>query len=137
MKYSYTSTLAVDTQGHYAKRPMIEVELIGKKWINGLALIDSGADCNMINIEYAEPLGILHGKEKEYTGIEGKQMKCFIANIPINVKHFDLPISIPFAFIDSPAVDILLGQEGFFDKFRIKFEKDHNVFEITYPPKKK
>ncbi len=50
MKYAYTSTLAVDTQGRYAKRPMVEIELVGKKWVNGLALIDSGADCNMINM---------------------------------------------------------------------------------------
>lgn len=38
-------------------------------------------------------------------------------------------------FIESDAVDIILGQDGFFDRFRIKFEKDHNVFEISHSKK--
>ena len=118
---------------------MVEIELYGKNIITALALIDSGADCNLINIEYADRLGIDLTKmmHKEFTGIEGKQMKCFVAEVLILIKHFDKPIRVPFAFIDSPAVDILLGQEGFFENFRIKFEKDHDVFEITYPPNKK
>jgi hypothetical protein len=30
-----------------------------------------------------------------------------------------------------PSVNILLGQEDFFERYRIKFEKDHDVFEVT------
>jgi len=44
-------------------------------------------------------------------------------------------IKIPVGFINSDSVGLLLGQEGFFDNYRIKFERDHNVFEIT-PVKK-
>jgi len=42
-----------------------------------------------------------------------------------------IEIEVAARYIDSPHVDILLGQEDFFDKFRIKFEKDHDAFEIT------
>jgi hypothetical protein len=46
------------------------------------------------------------------------------------------PIEIDAGFIDSDAVGVILGQDGFFDQHRIKFEKDHNVFEITQVKKK-
>jgi len=39
-------------------------------------------------------------------------------------------VEIPICFVESPTVSLLLGQEGFFDKYRIKFEKDHDTFEI-------
>jgi hypothetical protein len=48
--------------------------------------------------------------------------------------HFNYEISfieIEAGFVDSPAADAILGQEGFFDAFKIKFEKDHNIIEIT------
>ena len=45
--------------------------------------------------------------------------------------------SIPVRFTESPSVDILLGQEDFFECFRIKFEKDHDIFELSPVPKKK
>lgn len=40
-------------------------------------------------------------------------------------------IKIPVCFVQSPTVGLLLGEEGFFDLYRIKFEKDHDTFEIT------
>ena len=53
------------------------------------------------------------------------------------VKCFDKPVTAAVAFIDSPNVDILLGQEDFLEQFRVKFEKDHDVFELTLSPQAK
>ncbi len=39
--------------------------------------------------------------------------------------------TVPVGFIDSPSVNGLLGQIGFFDLHKIKFERDHDSFEIT------
>jgi hypothetical protein len=44
-------------------------------------------------------------------------------------------VEVPAWFVDSENVNILLGQEVFFEMFKIKFEKDHDVFELT-PVKK-
>lgn len=49
----------------------------------------------------------------------------------VGVEHISGRRRIPVGFIDSQSVDILLGQEGFFDEFRIKFEKDHDTFEVV------
>jgi hypothetical protein len=53
-------------------------------------------------------------------------------------RHFKYEISfieIEAGFVDSPSVSAILGQEGFFDAFKIKFEKDHNIIEITHSKK--
>lgn len=47
----------------------------------------------------------------------------------------DHKIKITAGFIDSDSVNALLGQEGFFDNYRIKFEKDHDAFEIILAKK--
>lgn len=34
-------------------------------------------------------------------------------------------------FVDSNGVAAILGQEGFFNEFRIKFERDRGIIEIN------
>ena len=59
IKYDYSTTIkSVDTKGKFRKRPIMEIEVIGKKGSKRmLGLIDSGADMVMLNMEYAEVLG--------------------------------------------------------------------------------
>ena len=42
----------------------------------------------------------------------------------------DKEIIVTAGFVDSNGVAVILGQDGFFDNFRIKFEKDHGIVEI-------
>ena len=138
MKFQYTTTFSTNTKGKLTKRPMIELELIGKtETINVLGLIDSGADTTMMNLEYAKALGIDFEKavKKEFIGIGGTRVVTYISSVMLKVKHFDTPITTPVAFTDSLSVDVLLGQEDFFEFFRIKFEKDHDAFDLLLSPK--
>ena len=137
MKFQYTATTSTNTQGRLTKRPIIELELMGKtETLTVLGLIDSGADTTLMNIEYAKVLGIDLGKavKKEFLGIRDARVTTFISSVTMKVKHFDTPIITPVAFTDSPSVDVLLGQEDFFECFRIKFEKDHDTFDLTLSP---
>jgi hypothetical protein len=68
-------------------------------------------------------------------GIEGGRLVAYIHKIKLQVVGIENIIEIEAGFVDSPAVNAILGQEGFFDAFKIKFEKDHNIIEIT-PSKK-
>lgn len=138
MKFQYTTTVSTNTKGKLTKRPMVELELVGKtETINALGLIDSGADTTMMNIEYAKALGIDLEKsvKKEFLGIGGTRVVTYIASVTMKVKHFDTPMTTPVAFTDSSSVDVLLGQEDFFESFRIKFEKDHDVFDLSLSSK--
>ncbi len=140
MKFQYTTTISTNTKGRLTKRPIIELELIGKKEnINALGLIDSGADTTMMNTEYAKLLGIDLNKaiKKEFLGIGDSRVSTYISSVTMKVKHFDKLIVTPVAFTDSPSVDILLGQEDFFESFRIKFEKDNDTFDLSISPKLK
>ena len=137
MKYQYTATTSNNTKGKLTKRPIVELEIIGKNdTLNALGLIDSGADTTMMNIEYAKVLGIdlENAQKKEFLGIGSARVTTYISSVTMKVKHFDTPITTPVAFTDSSSVDVLLGQEAFFECFRIKFEKDHDTFELTLSP---
>jgi hypothetical protein len=103
-----------------------------------IGLIDSGADTTLVNMEYAKALGISvdSTNKKEFMGIGDSHITCFLGSVTMKIKHFDTPVTMSVAFIDSPSVDILLGQDNFFECFRIKFEKDRGVFELSLPPKK-
>ena len=97
-----------------------------------LALIDSGADQTMVNTAYAKELGIdlKQASVRPVNGIVGAQ-DTLVA--PFTLKFVDLheELIVPACYIDSPNVNILIGEEGFFDEYRIKFEKDHDTFEIS------
>lgn len=140
MKFQYTTTTSTNTKGKLTKRPIIEIEIVGlKESVTALGLIDSGADTTMMNIEYAKLLGIDLDKaeKKEFLGIGDTRITTYIASVTIKVKHFDKPITTPVAFTESSSVDILLGQEDFFESFRVKFEKDNDTFDLSMSPKLK
>lgn len=137
MKFQYTAIASTNTKGKLTKRPIVELELIGKaETLNVLGLIDSGADTTLVNIEYAKVLGIDLEKavKKEFLGIGDARVTTFISSVTMKVKHFNVPITATVAFTDSPSVDVLLGQEDFFECFRIKFEKDHDTFDLSLSP---
>ena len=69
------------------------------------------------------------------TGISGQIEGYRLEKIKIKVEGMNESVEIPVCFVNSPTVSLLLGQEGFFDKYRIKFEKDHDIFEVI-PVKK-
>lgn len=139
MKYKYkVAAGALDTAGRYTKRPIVEVEISsggpGRKF---LALIDSGADQITMPAAIAEALGIDRTAcpPRSLMGITMERTEGFVAQVMIRVQHHVETISAPAVFIDTD-VPVLLGQEGFFDGYRIKFEKDHDTFEIVPAPKR-
>ncbi len=133
MKFKYTSTFTTNSKGHFTKRPLLEIELLGPdRSMTVLGLVDSGADMSLMNSRYAQVLGIALDKlpSKDFIGISDVRVPTYFTEVPIRVMHFEDILYLPVAFADSPSVDILLGQEEFFDAFRIRFEKDHDVFEL-------
>jgi hypothetical protein len=140
MRFRYTTTPFTDIQGRFIKRPLVEVTLVGPLGrIPVLALIDSGADSTLIRADYARALGISLDPRntKDFLGIGPERMPCFLAPITFQVRYFEVPFTITAGFIDSRSVDVLLGQADFFEHFRIKFEKDRDVFELSLSPKQK
>jgi hypothetical protein len=134
MKYRYTSFFPPEKTLKWVKRPLIKTEIFGPKESRTFdALIDSGADCSLFNVEIAELLEIdlSRAKQRKFTGISGTLTGYYLPEVEIKVDGMERSIKIPVCFVQSPTVGLLLGEEGFFDSYRIKFEKDHDTFEIT------
>ena len=118
------------------KRPMLEVEFVDKDGIktNAVGLIDSGADTTMLNIQYADSLGIKLDEKntRNILGVGNGTVRVYVSRFRFKIKRMEGgEIEVPAWYVDSNNVDILLGQEVFFELFKIKFEKDHGVFELS------
>jgi len=133
MKYPYLTVLNSDPNGKHFHRPVVDVEIFGpSRSISTFALLDSGADNCLFHFQYAKEIGIdLEKCKKSATmGVEGGKMEIYLTEIQIKIKGLE-KIKVPVGFIDSKSVNGLLGQIGFFDLNRIKFERDHGTFEIN------
>ena len=134
MKFSYTSYFPALPQLKHNKRPELPIEVFfGERKIKITPVIDTGADYSLFNIEYAKDLVIdLNNALKlPVMGIGGMANESFLVpEIEIQIIGIDKKVKIPAAFIDSKSVDALLGQLGFFDYFKVVFEKYNNTFEV-------
>ena len=134
MKFPYLKQPnLLNPQEPWISRPIIPVRVSRKNnSLNISALIDSGADFCLFHSEIGRGLGleIEKGKPLKFFGIEGSPINAYLHLIEFQIIGIDRSVIIPVAFTESPGVVAILGQLGFFDNFRIKFEKDHNIIEI-------
>ena len=96
-----------------------------------LALLDSGADCNLFNAEIAELIGIEKleaGGIKEFYGIAGK-VTAYGHEVLLNVGGHQITTIIYFSR-DVGKETVLLGMEGFFDRFIVTFNRAKESTEI-------
>ena len=117
---------------------MITITLHGPKGsVNVHALLDSGADKCLFNNQFGEEIGLdlEKGGEETFSGIEGGQIKAYLHKVHLQIIGDSNKISIVAGFTDAPGVNAILGQEGFFDAFRVKFERDCDTVEINLSKK--
>ena len=128
MKYQY----ATPNPDSARRVPLLKVTLRHQnKKVTVLAIIDSGADICVFNLDYAKllELDLSSCEQVTVSGVEGMVRDCYKTTIDLEPEG--LPkITVPVLFIDSSGVDGLLGQEGFFDQHIITFDKQNNIFEI-------
>jgi len=116
------------------KRPVIPLTLKnGKKTINYLALVDSGADFNVFHKEIAELLNVnlKNLPETEFSGIKkdaNATAKYTAIEIGVNGYFFNAPVLFSDAI--SASGYGIVGQQGFFDKFKIRFDYKKSDIEM-------
>lgn len=134
MKYKYSAVAGqTDVGGGFTKRPVVEVELSRRNQSRKfLALIDSGADQIHMPAAIAEVFGINRDQcpKRASMGISMELTEGFVGELTFRIKNQAETFNAPVVFIDTD-VPVLLGRQGFFDRYRIKFEQDHDTFEIT------
>jgi len=104
-----------------------------KKSTSIVAIVDSGADKSLFDAEVGKDIGldVESGEVEYFGGIGGNRINAFVHRVQMQVIGIDKIIEIPVGFTENLGISGILGQEGFFDAFRIKFEKDHDTFEIN------
>jgi hypothetical protein len=116
----------------YGKMPLLEVRLRhGDEYIDIDCLVDSGAVDSMFNIDIADELGIdLEGlEERDYEGMDGNVVAGRVSKVSLEIRGLAQPVIIQAAFIEGNDIPIL-GQNGFFDSFKVCFQRYQGKFEI-------
>ena len=138
MKFRYVKIPTGDPHKKWISRPMISIVLYGPRGsIIVDALIDSGADRSLFHISLARAIGIDVSKypKATFSGIESGELHASLCDVKIEILGMRGTTKVAAGFVDSPGVSAILGQEGFFDNYRIKFEKDRDIVEIVPAPK--
>ena len=134
MKFRYEPVPMRD--GSIDMQPRVDVIFTNPKTgrhITVKALVDSGAGMTVLNAAFAELLGV------DVT--DAPQRSFMSANSSGTGYDYELKIKLKqdmlhehittCSFMPNLRTDALLGQVGFFENFRIVFERYKNHFELT------
>lgn len=115
-------------------RPVVTLDFINKKG-EGFSydvLIDSGADYCLFHATIAKQLGldIKKGKQLGFYGTSGRAQTAYFHEITFSLQGKEITSWVGFSTgIESMSVG-LLGQFGFFDKFKISFDLQNKVISL-------
>jgi hypothetical protein len=110
------------------------------RWLLETFLVDSGADISMAPRQLSRELGLdwEAGEPINLKGISPKPecvVRARVFEVELLVPDIGVAFMIPICFADGDASQ-LLGREGFFDAFRITFDKQRltTEFELIEEP---
>ena len=117
----------------FVHRPVIAIQLLfGNKSLEYEALIDSGADFCIFHAEMATILGIPvnEGKEMIFYGTGGAPQLAYFHEIQINIGGWPMNLYCGFSNEMKTLPYGILGQVGFFDRFKIEFDYQNKRIEL-------
>ena len=121
----------------FVYRPVIDVLLMfGTKSIEYQVLIDSGADFCIFHTEMADILGIpvTQGKKMTFYGTSGTPQTAYFHGVQIEIGGWSMELYCGFSSDMKTLPYGILGQTGFFDRFKIEF--DYRGKRIELKPKR-
>lgn len=135
-EYGYVGNLRNwrDASESMVYRPYVTIYIHnGDKRVPVDALVDSGSDGMVIHAGLAKDLGINPSKcpHKSLGGATGSK-EGFTCEVAYEVDGFQKDtIKTVAMFISDLPVACLIGQEDFFERFIVQFEKRNNVLRIS------
>lgn len=117
----------------YLLKPIIPVYLFYKKsFIRLEALIDSGADFCVFDKEIASVLGLKwkKGVPHDFFGVTGEKGVVYFHQLKLRVGNKALPVEVGFSSNLSEQSCGILGQEGFFENFKVSFSLAKETIEV-------
>ncbi len=118
-------------------RPVIQIDF---EKFGYTVLIDSGADFCVFHAEIGEKLGldVLKGDGLTFYGTSGQAQKAYFHNISFKIGGHLHNAYVGFSYEMKSLAYGILGQDGFFNKWVVKFEYSKENIEIKeiFKPKK-
>src|SRR3990167_3272093 len=114
-------------------RPVIQVDFETSSGKFGyLVLIDSGADYCIFHATVGEQLGldITSGKPLTFFGTSGEPQKAYFHEITFKIGGHPHTCEVGFSYDMEKLAYGLLGQDGFFNKWVVKFEYQKENVEL-------
>jgi hypothetical protein len=115
----------------------VYVRAASGSFIREVFVVDSGADLSMGPRRLCELVGLRWdgGDLIQVTGIAQREecvVPATIHMLDLNIRDAACQLTIPFCFADGDA-PLLIGREGFFDAFRVAFDKPRFItnFELA------
>ncbi len=124
----------LNPQQPWITRPVIPVCLFHHgQQVQVEALIDSGADATLFHSSIGKVLGIdlEAGRRTRFFGVSGDPIDVYFHPVQLQVVGAGEPVEMEVGFTNARGVAALLGQTGFFDHFRVTFERDKEQVEVT------
>lgn len=121
-------------------RPIIPVHFaVGSNERQIAVLVDSGADKTLLHAEIGELLGLKveSGERGDVAGITGLSKPTFLHNVDIIVGGHRFSTTATFTHGLGPNVPAIVGQQGFFNLFTVKFDLIKEEVEIKTRDKRK
>ena len=114
-------------------RPVIPIEILyGDTSIRYEVLVDSGADFNIVPAELGDILGIEveSGQQNIVNGITSGGLPYFIHSVTIRVGGLSYEVEVGFMPDMPPFGYGVVGQRGFFDLFKVTFDRKKTEVEL-------
>ena len=130
-QFTYLGTLGMGNSP-VVYRSSVQIDIRkGDKHILQMAIVDSGSDITLMDFEIAQFLEIdlATCDRVNLGGIIGKSVG-YSSEVSIVVEKFKKEISIPVVFTEELNTGILLGQTGFFDNYKITFDRRNRAFSL-------
>lgn len=120
-----------------AERPMLPVAVRkigpGGNEIHLEALVDSGADDNVFDAQYADLLGIRDLEEGiaiKLAGITGIEKTGYSHEVILKFDSYSFYTSVIFLPDMEEDMKAILGQTGFFDFVQVTFRRSKGIFDV-------
>ena len=121
--------------GSASLAPMLPLTLIGRESLATTGLMDSGAAINVLPYALGVQLGFDWDQETRSVQVSGNlaAVEARVVVLSAVVGSFP-PVRLAFAWAQTDAVSVLLGQVNFFLEFDVCFFRSLDAFEVRPKP---
>ena len=113
-------------------RPIIPVRLhCNKIFVILEAIIDSGADWCIFDVGLLDILKLPIGTQTKFFGVSKEPLRGFRSKVNLTIENVSFKTEVLFSPDLGRHSYGILGQQGFFDNFKVCFDKSRNQVEIN------